>query len=241
MVDLSRRATDTELLDEGVPDDEVVASLADLRFVNDWLGNRARVLAAARPHLQDLLLHDRHLHDRHLHRSDATPAFKLLDVGCGSGDLLHWLGVRMSPTVMTVGVDIKRLHLIQAPSEVRCVAADARTLPFASGAFDVVTTSLFLHHFDGLEVATVLRELFRVTRRALIVTDLRRAFVPYAFGRLAFPLLFRSQVSVVDGLTSIRRAFTARELAAAFGDAGIAARVERTWPYGLLAVAEKAP
>ena len=105
----------------------------------------------------------------------------------------------------------------------------------------MVTSSLFLHHFDGAEVIAVLRELYRLTRRVLVITDLRRARVPYVFGRLTFPALFRSRVSVADGLLSIRRAFTRPELERAFADAAIPVRIEQTWPYRLLAVAEKAP
>ena len=51
---------------------------------------------------------------------------------------------------------------------------------------------------------------YALARRALVVNDLRRARVPYVFGRVVFPLLFRSRVSVHDGLLSIRRAFTRR-------------------------------
>jgi SAM-dependent methyltransferase len=225
MVDLTRRAADPELLDEGVPEPEALGSLADLRFVNRWLGNRTRLLAAIRPHIDEA-------------RPGSSP--RLLDVGCGSGDLPMWLRARTSPSLMAVGVDLKWLHLRQAPAEVRCVVADARSLPFASNTFDVVTASLFLHHFNEGEVAAVLRELFRLTRRVLVVNDLRRARVPYVFGRLVFPLLFRSRVSVADGMLSIRRAFTRIELEAAFAEAGIPATIRQTWPYRLLAVARKA-
>jgi SAM-dependent methyltransferase len=225
MVDLRRRATDPELLDEGVSEALALGSLADLRFVNRWLGNRPRLLSAIRPHLD---------------ASAPGSVTRMLDVGCGSADLSAWLRARASAPVMAVGADLKLLHLRQAPVEVQCVAADARALPFAAGTFDVVTASLFLHHFNEGDVARVLRELFRLTRRVLVVNDLRRARVPYAFGRIAFPFLFRSRVSVADGLLSIRRAFTRAELRAAFEEAGIPVRIERTWPYRLLAVAEKA-
>jgi SAM-dependent methyltransferase len=182
------------------------------------------MLAAMRPHFE---------------AAARTSLPRFLDVGCGSGDLLAWVRAHCGPLV-PVGVDLKPLHLRQAPAGVYRVAADARTLPFPSNSFDVVTSSLFLHHFNAGEVAAVLRELFRLTRRVLVVNDLRRARVPYAFGRVAFPVIFRSRVSVADGLLSIRRAFTAAELAAAFDEAGIRARISQTWPYRLLAVAEKA-
>ena len=222
MIDLRRRATEPELLDTGVAEAEALASLADLRFVNRWLGNRASLAAAALPYLR------------------ASPRPRLLDVGCASADLPVFLQARSPRPLIAVGVDVKALHLAAAPREVNRVVGDVRALPFRDEAFDVVTASLFLHHFDAREVASVLAGLFRLARRALLVNDLRRAWVPYAFGRAAFPVLFRSRVSVADGLLSIRRAFTERELRAAFADAGVVrVRIRRSWPYRLLAVAER--
>ena len=169
----------------------------------------------------------------------AGPSPRILDAGCGSGDVLATLRRASGDRALAVGLDLKPLHLTAAPAAIHRVAGDVRALPFAPRSFDVVTASLFLHHFDGADVARVLRELHRVARRALVVNDLRRSRVPYAFGRAVFPLLFRSHVSVEDGLLSIRRAFTADELARAFADAGLAATVSRNWPYRLLAVARK--
>ena len=52
--------------------------------------------------------------------------------------------------------------------------------------------------------------------------------------------VFRSPVSVSDGLLSIRRAFLPGELADAFANAGIpGVRIRRTFPYRLIAVAER--
>jgi len=222
-LDLTRRATDPELLDEGVPEHEALRSLGDLRFVNRWLGGRRSLLAAVLPHLQGF------------------PRPRLLDVGCGSGDLPALVRGALAIPPLAVGIDIRLLHLQQAPAGVERVVADVRALPFAPGSFDVVTASLFLHHFDGPEVAMVLRSLFGLARRALIVNDLRRARIPYAFGCATFPWLFRSQVSVADGLLSIRRAFTQPELAAAFTEAGIHdVGIVRRFPYRLVAVARKA-
>ncbi|MET0556135.1 MAG: methyltransferase domain-containing protein [Vicinamibacteria bacterium] len=170
-------------------------------------------------------------------QASARPS--LLDVGCGSGDVPLWVAAQLGRPVAVVGVDLKPLHLAAAEGPLRGVAADVHALPFADGRFDVVTASLFLHHFDGPDVARVLRELYRVARRALVVNDLRRSRVPYLFGRAAFPLLFRSHVSVEDGLLSIRRAFTPRELADAFTEARLPATITAHWPYRLLAVARK--
>jgi SAM-dependent methyltransferase len=218
---LAARATEKEQLDEGVPEAEALRSLADLRFVNRWLGNRRSLLRAVRPHL--------------------AAGGRLLDVGCGSGDVPAFLLDRLPGPLLAVGLDVKTLHLRSAPAPVRRVVADVRRLPFADGTFDVVTASLFLHHFDTEELPGLLAGLHRLARRALVVNDLHRARVPYLFGRLAFPVLFRSPVSVADGLVSIRRGFRASELRAAFDRAGIAGvRIRRRFPYRLLAVAVRA-
>ena len=220
-MDLSVRATDAELLDEGVPEEEALESLADLRRVNRWLGTHRRLLGAVRPFIE---------------RSSQP---RLLDVGCGSADIPEHIR-RTFPRLMAVGVDLKLLHLRAAPPAVRRVVADVKALPFPSGTFDVVLASHFLHHFDGPEAAAVLRRLYDLARRALVVDDIRRALVPYVFARSFFPLILRSRVSVADGALSIRRAFTIRELAATFAEAGIPVRIRRAFPYRLVAVAEKA-
>jgi hypothetical protein len=115
-----------------------------------------------------------------------------------------------------------------------------RTLPFLPRSFDVVTASLFLHHFDGPEVPRVLRALYDLSRRALVVNDLRRAKVPLVFGRAVFPWVFQSPVSVSDGLLSIRRGFRPEELRRSFAEAGIpTVTIRRRFPYRLIAVAER--
>jgi SAM-dependent methyltransferase len=218
--DLRARSTEPEQLDEGVPEAEALRSLADLRFVNRWLGNRGSLLRAVRAHL--------------------PPGGRLLDVGCGSGDVPAFLLARLPGPLLAVGVDVKTLHLRAAPRAVRRVVADVRRLPFPDGAFDVVTASLFLHHFDDEDLPEVLAGLWRLARRALVVNDLHRARVPHLFGRAAFPLLFRSRVSVEDGLLSIRRGFRPDELRAAFARAGLpAVTVRSRFPYRLLAVAAR--
>jgi SAM-dependent methyltransferase len=220
VLDLRERSREPERLDLGVEEAEAVRSLADLRLVNRWLGGRRHLLRAVRPFLHE--------------------GARVLDVGCGSADLPAQLLEAVPARIVVVGVDLKLLHLRQAPQKVHRVVADVRELPFPPRSFDVVTASLFLHHFDGAAVASVLRSLFSLARRALVVNDLLRARVPLLFGRFFFPLLFQSPVSVADGLVSIRRAFRPHELREAFQAADLpGVQILRRFPYRLLAVAER--
>ena len=226
--DLRRRSTEPELLDVAQchPDD-VAKSLADLRFVNRWLSARGQLLRAVAPYM--------------------PPGGRLLDVGCGSGDVAAFLQARLSAPpwkrggpVRAVGVDLKPAHLRHAPHCLGRVAADVWRLPFRDASFDVVTASLFLHHFEDGQLARLLLELARLARRAIVVSDLQRAWVPHAFGRAVFPLVFETKVSVHDGLVSIRRGFRESELREAFHAAGLPVKIRRMFPYRLLAVAARA-
>jgi SAM-dependent methyltransferase len=215
--DLTRRSVEPEWLDGGVGEEETAGNLADLRTVNRWLGARGALLAAVRVHVPH--------------------GGRLLDVGCASADVPAYLRKRLPGPVLAVGMDTRRLHLRGAPDTVRLVVGDVRLPPFSEAAFDVVTASLVLHHFDDPLVVDLLRGLYRLAGRALVVSDLHRAAVPLLFGRLVFPLLFRSRVSVHDGLVSIRRGFRPGELRRAFEEAGLPhVRIRRRFPYRLLAV-----
>jgi hypothetical protein len=75
------------------------------------------------------------------------------------------------------------------------------------------------HHFATEEAISALRELNRVARRRVIVSDLRRSWV--AAGGLwlvSFPLGFH-RVSRHDGVVSILRGFDVTELSALVTDA----------------------
>ncbi len=152
--DFSRRSTEAEALDVGVPVSEAVENLADLRRVNRWMGTAALVARTIAPYVASL---------------DAP---RLLDVGSASGDLPLALAARF-PTLRCVATDLKLLHLQQTAKPLPRVVADVHALPFAPRSFDVVTASLFLHHFDEPEAPGVLRSLHALCRRALVVVDLR--------------------------------------------------------------------
>jgi len=92
------------------------------------------------------------------------------------------------------------------------VRGDALNLPFATASIDVVMCSQVLHHFAGADAIRLIREMNRVARVRVIVSDLRRSWIAAAGLWLAsFPLRFHP-VSRHDGVVSVMRGFTRGEL-----------------------------
>ena len=105
----------------------------------------------------------------------------------------------------------------------RGVVADALALPFRNDSFDLVSCSLFAHHLDPSQLACFVDEGLRVSRSAVLINDLVRHPLHLALVYAGFPLM-KSYVSRLDGVASVRRAYTPKEmrgiLAHNSGDAG---------------------
>jgi 2-polyprenyl-3-methyl-5-hydroxy-6-metoxy-1,4-benzoquinol methylase len=140
----------------------------------------------------------------------------LLDVGTGIGDIPSlatesWRARGL--TITTFGVDTSASLLREARERgLVPTCADARALPFASKSVDIALCSQTLHHFETPDAVMILRELDRVARERVIVSDIRRSWVAAAGIWLAsFPLRFHP-VSRHDGVVSVLRGFTPSEL-----------------------------
>jgi SAM-dependent methyltransferase len=141
----------------------------------------------------------------------------LLDVGTGLGDIpcrAREVARKRGIELTTVGLD-SALELARASRAVLTVTVcgDALRLPFADHSIDVVMCSQVLHHFAGANALRILREMNRVARLRVVVSDIRRSWLAAAgLWLLSFPLRFHA-VSRHDGVVSVMRGFTPDELA----------------------------
>src|SRR5262249_34208718 len=120
------------------------------------------------------------------------------------------------------------------------LVGDARFIPLADSAVDVVTCSLFLHHLDPPDVVGVFREAARVARRGVVAGDVTRSWPAWLITWIMTRVLSRSRFFHVDGPRSVRAAYTPGELLSLARSAGLAdARVRRTFPFRMILTWQK--
>lgn len=103
---------------------------------------------------------------------------RLLDVACGTGRTLHQLATA-HPDLRYHGVDLSP-HYVQAARrllagvpEVSLAVENAEALPYADGAFDVVTSVYLFHELPRNARRNVVAEMWRVLRPGglLVIED----------------------------------------------------------------------
>lgn len=189
-----------EILDDPGVDPAVrERSIDDVVCSNRWLGGRRAAVLAVQSILGEL-----------------GPRASMLDVGTGLADIPSRVtdAARHAGVAVTaIGVDRAHGLLVRArPRLAHAVCADAQALPFRDASVDLVMCSQALHHFDDASAVSVARELDRVAKHFVIVSDLRRSWVAaLGFWIVSFPLRFH-RVTRHDGVTSVLRGFTRAEL-----------------------------
>jgi len=222
-----RRTIARELMDEPVEDaDELAGNLRDVAFANAHLGGTAPVVRALR----------------------RLGARTVLDVGSGAGDvplaIVHD-GERRGAAVRVTCLDVSDQMLAiarrttGAHPALEFVRGDGASLPFADGAFDAVTCTLALHHFEPGAARALLREMRRVARIAPVVCDLRRSAFAFA-GAWLWSRTSRNRLTRHDAPLSVRRAYTPGEALALAREAGWRAPRVRREPFYRMTLTDEA-
>ena len=196
---------------------EVARSLRDVARINAFLGATAPLYQRVWSMVE----------------RSGSRAVTVLDVGAGNGDFARRLfaqGQRKGIAVQVIALDISALHLAVAREHLACqrngsasqrelrggqfelLQADVFALPLRDESVDVVTSSLFLHHFRPAQIEALLAECARVARVGLVMNDCARDAVALGSFRVLRPLLARSFLTRSDALASIRRAYTPDEM-----------------------------
>ena len=228
-MNLVKRRRLPELMDDpGLSRVAHFRALAGLSRLNDWSGSVRIIWRAIRA----------------LNRGGNPAGLRILDLATGAGDIPIGLWHRARRSGMPVEIDacdISPVALEYARRRsgeqgvgIRFFACDALKLDCAM-EYDVVISSLFLHHLSEDQATKLLRVMSTAARRMVLVNDLVRSSAGYALARAATRILTRSHVVHVDGPRSVESAFSCREALELARSAGlVGAGVVPKWPCRFL-------
>lgn len=205
-----------EIMDDLQCSGEVVhQTLRELDFINHWLGGNKVTLEGLK------LLLDRQHNLESLH---------IADLGCGSGEvlkLIHHTFKKSYANIRLIGIDANPNIIAYAKNHcanvanIQLKAEDIFNPDFQTQSFDIVITTLFLHHFTHDQLVKIFRSLKSQARIGIVVNDLHRYPLAYYSIKILTQLFSRSAMVKYDAPLSVLRGFKKAEIEQVMKEAGI--------------------
>ncbi len=145
-----------------------------------------------------------------------APGEQVLEVGCGTGEIARRAKARSGRTGSVAGIDpsaemiaVARQKAARANLDIDYRVAGAEALPFADATYDVVVSSLMMHHLPEDLKPRALAEIRRVLKPGsrLIVVDFQQP--SSRLGRLAPVWLLHRSVEDHSSLRELPMLLTA--------------------------------
>jgi 2-polyprenyl-3-methyl-5-hydroxy-6-metoxy-1,4-benzoquinol methylase len=160
------------------------------------------------------------------HLSTLRRPARVLDMGCGGGDLVlrlaaaarrdgiqvEWTGIDPDPRSYEVALERGRVDGVTF----RCT--DAATLVAEGVTYDAVLSNHVLHHL-GSDLPSFVSESLTLSHGLVLHSDIARSRLAYALYAIGITPFAPGTFLRTDGLRSIRRSYTPAELAAVLDEA----------------------
>lgn len=226
MTSFAQRSNQKELIDDLDCDgEELRQALRELKTINRLLGGN-RVTTNG---IQELL--------KYPPRKEVTVA----DVGCGGGDMIRaiydWtrkkkinaklIGLDANPNTIAMAAQ----NLADLP-DIRLETADVFEMAFQQDKVDIITCTLFTHHFSDEELVEMFRSFKKKARRGMVINDLHRHPLAFYSIKVLTRLFSKSRLVINDAPISVRRGFRKGELAEILEKAGwVDFRITWHWAF----------
>ena len=205
-VSTKQRTDKEELMDDfSIGGDLLRDTLDKLENINRWLGGNKVTIKG----LEQLLKNE-----------DKSKEITIVDLGCGHGDILRdvakfgrkngynfkLIGIDANPTAIDYANELSKEY-----DELSFKTQDIFSDEFKNETYDVVLTTLFLHHFKEPQLVTILENALQKARIGIVVNDLHRHKLAYYLFML-LSIFISNKMIIEDGLTSVLRGFKRNEL-----------------------------
>ncbi len=205
-VNTSLRSTEDEIMDNLSMEGEMLRKALDhLAAINRRLGGNQATIDGLRTLLKT-------------ESKDAT--ISIVDLGCGSGDMLRAVaafGRKNNFSFKLTGIDANEYTVNYARKlsvnypEIDFVKMDILDAEFSGIPFDIVISTLFLHHFTYQQIEELLIPIVNKARLGVVINDLHRSSVAYYLFR-GLSLFIKNPMVKKDGAISVLRGFKKNEL-----------------------------
>lgn len=202
MIDFSRRSRQKELMDDlNCSGAELEQTLRELKTINRWLGgNKVTTDGLAS-----------------LFKRSPQPTYQVADIGCGGGDMIqvmHDWSKKNHFQIDFSGIDANR-NIIELASvrlnektPVSWKVQNVFSEEFRIEKVDVLTCTLFTHHFTDEELVDLLTAFRQKARLGIVINDLHRHPLAYHSIKWLTRLFSNSEMVKHDAPLSVLRSFS---------------------------------
>jgi 2-polyprenyl-3-methyl-5-hydroxy-6-metoxy-1,4-benzoquinol methylase len=202
----NQRSYQKEIMDDlEVEGSLLKQTLKELRVINRFLGGNSVTTSGL-----DSLIH-----------KGQDREYTIADIGCGGGDMMkvmakwaekrklkcHFIGIDANPNT----IEIAKINFSDY-SNFSFVAQNVFSEDFQKDKVDIITCTLFTHHFTDQELIHLIDVFKNKARIGIIINDLHRHPLAYYSIRILTALFSKSDMVKNDGPLSVLRGFKLLEI-----------------------------
>ncbi len=244
-----KRSYKSEMMDDfSIQDERIDAALSELKITNKFLGGVSTTAEGLNLLLKAI--------PGTVARNPADE-ITILDIGAGASDNLFSLRNKF-PSVKITSFDLNKRacrflttkpvglgrpprsdgwSILKRNSAANVICADALKIPVKEKQFDIVHSSLFLHHFKEDEIKKMITDFLKISKTGIIINDLRRSVLALCGIKIISLLFSKSELFINDAPLSVKRGFVKSELTKVLDDAGIKNfKIRKKWAFRWLLV-----
>jgi len=199
-------------------------ALNKLAKINQWLGGNNVTINGLKKALKN-----------HKKKEPIT----IIDLGCGGGDILREVskfGKDNHYNFNLIGIDANphtikyAIKLSQEYDNISFKKMDVFAKEFNTLKYDLVLTTLFLHHFKDNQLVTFLKPVLDKAKLGVVVNDLQRHRLAYYLFKLLCTTI-KNKTIIEDGLTSVLRGFKRKELESISNQLHVNYKIQWKWAF----------